>query len=142
MFLQSKQFKVGIFFLCLLLTGGCKKKSINQSNFSIDQEEARLIDIPMPLYDKWFSMAISEQTKQDSTIFGYRSPLSSSTIIDFYVYEMERLGWRQLALFQGAESLIQFESPTRFCSLSIRPSKLPSKQIYTDVVVFIGQKTR
>ncbi|MGB8366827.1 MAG: hypothetical protein WCD44_00560, partial [Candidatus Babeliales bacterium] len=137
--LQLKQFKLGIIVLCSFLLGNCKKKIIQKPIFSIDQQEAKFIDIPIPLYDERLFMEESDSTKQDETIFGYRSPLSSSMIIDFYVHEMERLGWKQLILFHGAESLIQFESPTRFCSISIRLSKAQSKYPTTDVVIFIGK---
>ncbi len=138
--LQLKKSKIGVFLLCIIISG-CTKKSTNRSNaFAVNQQEAKLIDIPIPLYDERLSMGASDSTKQNNTILGYRSSLAVTAIIDFYVHEMERLGWRQLALFQGTESLVQFESPERLCSISIRPSDIQLRQAHTDVVIFVGRK--
>jgi len=139
---QLRKSKVGIFLLCLLIMGGCMKKPSRQSNsFAINQQEAKLIDIPIPLYEKWLSMEVDDSNSQDTTIFGYHSLLSETALIDFYLHEMERLGWRQLAFFQGTESLLQFESPERLCSISIRSiGKQVKNTTQADVVIFVGRK--
>lgn len=138
--LQLKKSKIGVFLLCIIISG-CTRKSTNRPNaFAVSQQEAKLIDIPIPLYDERLSMEASDSNRQDTAILGYRSSLAVVAIIDFYVHEMERLGWQQLALFQGTESLVQFESPERLCSISIRPSDIQLRQVYTDVVIFVGRK--
>jgi len=138
--LQLKKSKIGVFLLSIIISG-CIKKSTNRPNaFVVNQQEAKLIDIPIPLYDERLSMEASDSNRQDTAILGYRSSLAVAAIIDFYVHEMERLGWRQLALFQGTESLVQFESPERLCSISIRPSDIQLRQAHTDVVIFVGRK--
>jgi len=132
---------LGVFFLFMLISG-CTKKAINRSStLVIDQQEAKLVDVPMPLYDKRLSVVSNDSDTEDNTILGYRSSLSADVIIDFYVHEMERLGWQQLKLFQGTESLIQFESPERLCSISIRSSDIQLKHVTgTDVIIFVGKK--
>ncbi len=138
--LQLKKAKTGVFLLCTIISG-CTKKSTSRSNvFVVNQQEAKLVDVPIPLYDERLSVEVSDSNRQDNTILGYRSSLTVTAIIDFYVHEMERLGWRQLALFQGTESLVQFESPERLCSISIRPSDIQLRQAHTDVVIFVGRK--
>ena len=129
-------------FLLSILTNGCTKKAINRSGaFVINQQEAKLIDIPMPLYDERLSVVSNDSNTEENTMLGYRSSLSVDVIIDFYVHEMERLGWQQLKLFQGTESLIQFESPERLCSISIRSSDIQSNRFTgTDVIIFVGKK--
>jgi len=131
----------GVFLLCILING-CAKKVINRSGtFAINQQEAKLVDIPIPLYDKWLSIVSNDSNHEDNTMLGYRSSLSVDVIIDFYVHEMERLGWQQLKLFQGTESLVQFESPKRLCSISIRSSDTKLKHVVgTDVIIFVGKK--
>ncbi len=130
-----------LFLLCVLING-CTRRAINRSGaVFINQQEAKLVDIPIPLYDEWLSVESSDSNTEDNTILGYRSSLSVGVIIDFYVHEMERLGWRQLKLFQGTESLVQFESPERLCSISIRPSDIQLKYVTgTDVIIFVGRK--
>jgi len=130
------------FFLCILINGCTKRRVINRSGaLLINQQEAKLVDIPIPLYDEWLSVASNDSNTEDTTMFGYRSSLSVNVIIDFYVHEMERLGWQQLKLFQGTESLVQFESPERLCSISIRPSNIQLRHVtWTDVIIFVGRK--
>ena len=142
MMFQLKQYNVlCLFFLCVLMNG-CTRKAIKRSDaLFINQQEAKLVDIPIPLYDEWLSVASNDSNTEDNAMLGYRSSLSVAVIINFYVHEMERLGWKQLKLFQGTESLVQFESPDRLCSISIRPSDIQLKHVAsTDVIIFVGRK--
>ena len=130
-----------LFLLCVLING-CTRRAVNRSStLFINQQEAKLVDIPIPLYDEWLSVESNDSNTEDNTMLGYRSSLSVDVIIDFYVHEMERLGWQQLKLFQGTESLVQFESPERLCSISIRPRDIQLKHTAgTDVIIFVGKK--
>jgi len=55
----------------------------------------------------------------------------------FYAAEMERLGWQLVSSFCGAESLLNFDKPNRFCSVSMRSI---AKQSNINIVIFTGNK--
>lgn len=104
----------------------------------VRQQEAMLIDVPIPLYDERLAIHNSDQITQNTTMLGYRSPLSIDDIIMFYTEQMERLGWNTIKIFNGIESLMQFESPDRLCTISVRPHH--KRAAGTDVIIFIGAK--
>ncbi len=87
---------------------------------TIIQQEAMLVDIPIPLYDERIIPSSPHAIESDTLIFGYKSPLSHRQAIDFFVNQMERLGWKHLVSFEGIESLLQFESPNRYCTIVIK----------------------
>jgi hypothetical protein len=109
---------------CLLLSSCTKQSSYRQKkcveslfNKSQDncldliiQQEAMLVDIPIPLFD--------------ARIIPSSSDFNESDTIDFFLNQMERLGWKHLVLFEGEESLLQFKSPDRYCTVVIKSSAL------------------
>lgn len=123
---------------CLLLSSCTKQSSYRQkkcveplNNKSQDncldfiiQQEAMLVDIPIPLFDARIIPSSSDFNESDTLMFGYKSPLSRSQVIDFFLNQMERLGWKHLVLFEGEESLLQFKSPDRYCTVVIKSSAL------------------
>jgi hypothetical protein len=98
--------------------------SINNHNAILDtiiQQEAMLVDIPIPFYDERIipsDYAIESQT----LFFGYKSPLSQADAIDFFMNQMERYGWKHLVSFEGEGSVLQFESPDRYCTVIVKSS--------------------
>ena len=125
-----------IIMFCLLLSS-CTKRNIPQQQKSIDpvvnndqdkhldfiiQQEAMLIDIPIPLFDERIILP-SSITEDGSLVFGYKSPLSYHQAMDFFMYQMERLGWKHIVSFEGAETLLQFKSPDRFCTIVINKTE-------------------
>jgi hypothetical protein len=121
---------------CLLFSSCTKqqsyrhKKSVEQSLDkrqdtildTIIRQEAMLVDIPIPLFDERIIQSSSYSTESDTLIFGYKSPLSPAQAIDFFLTQMERLGWKHLVTFEGMESLLQFESPDRYCTVVVKNS--------------------
>lgn len=119
---------------CLLLSSCTKQHSSQQkkgiespvSNVqdnrleNIIQQEAMLIDIPIPLFDERIISSSSDIIESNTLMFGYKSPLSRAEAIDFFLKQMERLGWKHLVLFEGEESLLQFKSPDRYCTIVIK----------------------
>jgi len=85
-------------------------------------KEAMLVDIPIPLYDERIMLPSSENTEGGTLVFGYKSPLSCQQASDFFVMQMERLGWEHLVTFESAELILQFESPDRYCTVIIKNS--------------------
>ncbi len=140
-----------VVLFCLLLSSCAKNNYVQQSitkwhkkhnRMPIDrvqQQEAMLIDIPIPLYDERLPVYDPDSNSGHSTIMlGYKSSLDTNDIVDFYMKQMERLGWNCIKLFQGFESLLQFESPDRLCSVSVRPHHKRSRG--ADIIVFIDSK--
>ncbi len=142
-----------IMIVCFLLSACTKNKNANQSSSvwhhknvkkTIDvafQQEAMLIDVPIPLYDERIAVYSQETLPEsNSIILGYRSSLDLQNIVRFYTGQMDRLGWQQIKVFSGLESLLQFESPDRLCTVSIRPSA--KKRGCSDIIIFIGVKEK
>jgi len=86
------------------------------------QQEAKLVDIPVPLNVKPLSVFFDNEKAgfADSVMLGYTTDQSLDEIADFYQQGMERHGWRCLTSFSGVEYLMHFAKPNRFCSISLR----------------------
>jgi hypothetical protein len=76
-------------------------------------QEARLVDIPIPLKSNW-----SDNQKDDQTI-KFFTELTQEEIVRFYRREMDRLGWLEIAFFEGLEPIIIFKKPGRWLAISI-----------------------
>lgn len=129
---------------CLLLSS-CTKQDSSKQKKGIEQlfdngkdtyldviiqQEAMLVDIPIPLFDERIIPSSSDTIKSDTLTFGYKSPLSREQAIDFFLNQMERYGWKHLVSFEGVESLLQFESPDRYCTVVIKNSSHASSCIF------------
>lgn len=82
-------------------------------------QEAKMADIPIPLSAKplpeYFDPA------NPVIILGYEDTiLSPAGIENFYVKEMERLGWQPKEQFIGYESKLRFIKPQRSCLITVR----------------------
>ena len=82
-------------------------------------QEAKMSDIPVPLSSQpitdYFDPAGA------SIMLGYKDKLlSMADVRDFYIREMERLGWQIEEQFIGYESQLRFTKPDRSCLISIR----------------------
>lgn len=125
-----------LILLCLFISSCTKQRSDRHKNSverSVDnhdsdyldaviQQEAMLVDIPIPLFDERIRLLPVFDNESDTLIFGYKSPLSISQAIDFFLNQMERYGWRHLVSFDVQDSLMQFESPDRYCTIVIKNS--------------------
>lgn len=87
---------------------------------AIAKQEAKLIDIPIPIGAQVLESACEINDASDHMVLGYTTSLDYNTLIAFYQREMERLGWQQLAYVSGSESLLTFIKPGRFCSVFLR----------------------
>jgi hypothetical protein len=96
----------------------------------IMQREAMLVDIPIPLYDERIILPSSVISEDGTLVFGYKSPLSCEQATSFFITQMERLGWKHLVTFDGIESLLQFESPDRYCTVVIKENDVSHSSIF------------
>ncbi len=101
-----------------------------QCHFDDIVQQAILVDIPIPLYDERIQVPSSNYTEDGTLVFGYKSPLSCEQAIDFFITQMERLGWKHLVTFDGIESILQFESPDRYCTVIVKKSGLSHSSLF------------
>jgi len=131
-----------IAMVCLLFSS-CAKKHTPHNNFDslevskglailsfIEQQETMLVDIPIPLYDERIIPSFVDASETDLMVFGYKSPLSRQDNVAFFVNQMERYGWRQIVCFETFESLLEFEVPGRYCTISMRDLDNSGSLIY------------
>lgn len=143
--------------LFLLFIAGCihkpdrynvvEKKTQNVSLLSgqeidlIKQQEAKLIDIPIPLNAcpvPYYFADVSNRGQELS--LAYESTMSSDDLVLFYTQEMERLGWKKAASIHTVETLLYFEKPDRFCVISLRPESEKTAEASILIIFFIGRK--
>ncbi len=137
-----------IVLFCLILSSCTKQPRITSSsqvekepiiqqenellNFII-QQEAMLVDVPIPLYDERILPVSCDEIEHDTLVFGYKSPLSFSQAIEFFMNQMERYGWQHLISFDSfLQSIVQFKSPDRYCTVIIKDlnDQLPCSAIF------------
>ena len=113
----------------------------NSTGF-VEELEAKLIDIPIPLSAKPLMRYYSSERDMNTEILGYNVLMELKDVLDFYVQEMERLGWQRIGFCSGFESLITFTKPDKLCSISIREGRTKSgKALHGfDVIISIGKK--
>jgi hypothetical protein len=122
--------------MVMLLCTSCKKdKDFAAQRWQSKHLEAKLYDVPVLLNAQLVQNINNTACVDESSIVSYEVEASHETIAVYYQEEMERLGWWQTAAFKGSETLLNFEKPNKYCSISIRPLKKISR-----VIIFIGQK--
>lgn len=104
---------------------------------TVIQQEAMLVDIPIPLYDqRIIPTAAYDAAESDTLVFGYKSPLDHSQAVEFFINQMERFGWRHLVSFDVySESILQFKSPDRYCTVVVR--KFENKSSCSSIFIYI-----
>lgn len=109
---------------------------------AIRWQEAKFSDVPLP-FNALPIESYNDIFSDEGSILAYQSKMSHEDIIDFYQREMEHLGWQQVVSVKGLESLLQFEKPGRFCTISVRPSesKIFRYCMNTKIIIFTGKKT-
>lgn len=104
----------------------------------IAQQESLLSDIPVPLVVTPVSLW---ENPQGSIILTYRTELMCSVLKDFYVQEMERMGWAQSASFQSDELLLMFKKPHKtLCIVEIRESSSGWKKAKRELRLSVAKK--
>ncbi len=136
---------------CLFVIAGCSphKKIVQtsgagqiSSNMGLDMHlvkelEAKLMDIPIPLEVKPINSCFSQDPREDNCSLGYFVSSTAKGIEQFYLQEMDRLGWKKTFSIHGFEDLIGFEKPKRFCLISLR---LDSETDAIRLIIFTGKR--
>lgn len=103
----------------------------------VKELEAKLMDIPIPLEVKPINSCFSQDPHEDSCSLGYCVNSTTEDIEQFYLQEMDRLGWKKTFSIHGFEDLIGFEKPTRFSLISLRPDP---KVDTIRLIIFTGKR--
>jgi len=105
---------------------------------AIRQTEAKLSDIPIPLNSEPLADFFQDMSEDKEIVLGYESFLSSKDAEQFYLQEMERLGWIRASSFNGRECLLNFKKPGKCCSVSIRTCScdLQKLQKHVQIILF------
>ena len=133
-----KKVQVIVLFLCLFLSG-CSKKikkgdSIKSLQMSVCEQEARLVDVPIPVNAKPITNFDQRYKSGKTCQLSYRLDSSEINLEKFYENGMERSGWKKIAKCSCQELLLIFEKPSKICVISVRSEK-PGKE--TLVIFFV-----
>lgn len=97
------------------------------------QLEAMLVDVPVPLYTRQLLIHSERSMHAQDIVVGYESTLSLGQLEDFYLNDMQRLGWRLIKLFAGQEIVLIFETPQRLCTIRLMAGPLQTTIIHLAV---------
>jgi len=107
----------------------------------VRHKEAKLSDIPIPFNVDPIENFFEDTVVDNTVILGYHSKMLRENVCIFYRQEMERLGWRNITEFDGFETLLNFQKPGKFCSISIRTKTCPCdsqvSQEHVVIVIFV-----
>ncbi len=121
-FIQSQQRKPQLSEMVIRKKSGKKneqKAFFNEkSKEKIQQIEARLSDVPVPLLAKLLS--VSDDQKGCYCLF-YEITMEFSELISFYTSEMTSMGWKEGVIFLNEEYLASFKKDHHSCVLLLRP---------------------
>ncbi len=97
--------------------------SADQSFLSLSQVrqlEAKHADLPIPMNAVPIpAQCVWDIEPTEQLKLAYRCPSAPAEIATFYDQRME--GWQEVDRFSGAELLINYHRPDRWCSVFIRP---------------------
>jgi hypothetical protein len=128
--------RIAVILLCMFLSSCTKRQAPTHKDVidhasrervetqkkaldTIAQQEAMLVDIPIPLYDERI-VSSTYTIDSETLVFGYKSPLSCAQAVEFFMHQMERYGWQHLVTFEAAQILLQFSNPDRYCTVIIK----------------------
>jgi len=119
-----------------------RKKKLALACERAREQEAKLVDIPVPLNVKPVSDFFCDEHvgSTDSSMLAYTTDQSLDEIADFFKQGMERHGWRCRTSFSGLEHLMHFTKPKRFCSISLRShaGKTRGKRANSGIFIVTG----
>ena len=116
-----------------------KQRSSSEILAVIAEQEAKLMDVPIPL-DARPLVSYFDESDEKGCSLGYTSDTSQEEVAFFYTQEMERLGWLQTVACETVESILIFEKPGRFCIVSLRPASRFTGSKRLTILLFTGQK--
>lgn len=99
-----------------------------QTNIDVDFQEqalrAQLNDIPTFVGSSF--IAIDDKVPESNLSFIISCQADLSLIKDFYVSEMENLGWQKIAQLDGNDTTLIFQKPRKVCLIIIQSPQSPT----------------
>lgn len=119
------RYLLGVSVFVLLVSSCSYKAPFKQQSvekISLQESIARLSSIPdVPLGVQVKNIIKLENDPDSLQVFCYYGSMKAKDLKIFYNEEMERIGWRLIAEYDGAEILLNFEKPSGIiCVISIR----------------------
>ena len=113
---------------CGLMLMGCGRRApvvaCTWQRHDVATNQARLSDVALPLKITPIAAGAGSHT----VIYTVKSARAS--LVDFYVREMERLGWLVLGRTDTSESLLVFDKTSRVCVVSIRDGSITRNPLH------------
>lgn len=140
----DREIVVWSIILCIsIILSACSKRCAQSQNTNynahndelqlaldkIIQQEAMLTNVPIPLYEERI-LTLSYQKDENIILLGYKSQLSADQLIDYFMNQMERYGWKHIVFFEAQESILQFENPDYYCTILIKRSETNSSSFF------------
>lgn len=124
----------------LFLLPGCRKTSEYDKQRPVSSrvsllDEAKLTDVSLPVGVVAYDVSTATALEKHNLVVSYEANFAREMLVEFYQLEMERLGWKEGAVFEAlpfdvhstsgsvshsAEVMLVFEKPRKLCVISIR----------------------
>lgn len=137
--LRALRLCVIVVFCAVVLLPSCTKRSVQKERVDVIgggahelesqrlvildkviQQEALLGNVPIPLYDERILPTSLDAFEKETIVLGYKSTLSVSQLIDFFMNQMERYGWRHVVTFENDKTILFFENPDSYACVEVQ----------------------
>lgn len=113
--------------IIVCLFSSCAKRNYHEADVkpnlqAFREQEAKLVNIPIPFGSKPLAHFVEHIQESELVMLGYENEMPAKDLYNFYIQEMERLGWQQKSSFAGPEYFLLFTRPGKTTAISIRPS--------------------
>lgn len=119
--------------------GGCvQQDGLNGTNGVVSDMPynfSQFTDIPVPQkaeMDLERTSIVGREADWMGKIYFY-TPYSVSGVFDFYTYEMEKFGWKELTSVRGMQSVLVFVRGTRIALIQIAPAPFTGAEVLFNV---------
>ena len=123
--------------MCIMVLPSCAKRSAQKERSKIAdaheleqqrllildkviQQEAMLSNVPIPLYDERILPTSLSVFEKETISLGYKSTLSVQQLIEFFMNQMERYGWKHIVTFDNEKIILLFENPDSYVCVTLQ----------------------
>ncbi len=117
---------VFLFVLVLFLLGGCstlsREKREEAAKDTLGGKYYYFEDVQVPQelnYKQKRSFVYETPRFKAGVLFFTKWRLDSDSLIDFFVYSMEKDNWKLINSYKGKESILNFSKPEKSCMIKI-----------------------
>lgn len=117
-----------------------KKRGFHRVDAMSEDRDASLIDFPLPLGSFPIEEYRDIQDDSDGFVYGYLSVREEDSLQIFFARELASFGWLLVTQIDGAERILLFEKPTKYCVISIRHSKNNKRNYRSLFTIAVGTR--